>query len=99
MSKVPLLSTMKNRKSGVAPAVDRVIVAPLPTMVTLPVMSAKAFGPSVPSLNAVIVQVQPAVGVTVLPDAETAAIAVTRAAALHGTSAAPATTVAAPTLP
>ena len=99
MSKVPLLSTMKNRKSGVPPAVDRVIVAPLPTIVTLPVMSANAFGPSVPSLDAVIVYVQPAVSVTVPPDAETAAIAVTRAPeSPHGTGAAPATTGVATTL-
>src|SRR5207302_9795651 len=98
MSKVPLLSTMKNRKSGVPPAVDRVIVAPLPTMMTLPVMSAKAFGPSAVLSTAIIVYVQPAVSVTVPPDAATAAIAVTRAAALHGTGAAPATTGVATTL-
>jgi len=98
MSKLPLSSTMKNRKSGVPPAVDRVIVAPLPTIVTLPVMSAKAFGPSAVLSTAVIVYVQPAVSVTVPPDAETAAIAVTRAAALHGTGAAPVTTGVATTL-
>jgi hypothetical protein len=56
---------MKNRKSGVPPAVDLVMVAPLPTSVTLPRMSGNAFGPSAVLLTAVIVYVQPAVNVTV----------------------------------
>jgi hypothetical protein len=46
---------MKKRKSGVPTAVDRVIVAPLPTTVTVPSKSANALGPSAVLFTVVIV--------------------------------------------
>ena len=87
--RLPPSSMMKNLKLG-APLVGRVIVAPLPTIVTLPRTSGNALLPSAVLLTVVIVYVQPEASVTVplLPDPEIAARAATRLLGSHGTDAA-----------
>jgi hypothetical protein len=45
--KVPLEATSSKRKAGVPAAVERAMVAPLPVMVTLPVMTGRPVPPSV----------------------------------------------------
>ena len=50
---LPDVATSKRRKVGVPAAVDRVIVAPLPAMVTVPVITGNPVPPSVELLTAV----------------------------------------------
>ncbi len=53
--RLPLVATSKTRKAGVPDAVDRVMVAPAPWMVTFPVMTGRPVPPSVALLALVSV--------------------------------------------
>ena len=61
----PADATSKMRNTGVPVAVERSMVAPLPVMVTLPVITGSAVPPSVALLAAVRLNVQPLGSVTV----------------------------------